>query len=390
MRYASITDRIAGLGSDKWEVHYRARERISQGEDIIMLSIGEPDFPAPPAVMEKAIDSLRAGRATYSDGRGEDNILSAIAEIYSTRAGREVSASQIIFMPGTQSALFVAITALAELGDEVIVPDPYYVTYDGIIASGGAAQIAALTSPDNGFHLTPDQLEAAITPKSRVLLLNSPSNPTGAVLTKREIAAIGEVCRAHDLWIVADEVYAALVYGNNTFASAFDDPDLAGRTVVTSSLSKSHAMTGYRAGWIVAPEDFCTCALPLAEAMLFGCQPFIQDAAAFALTNRFDETEAMRRAFEARGQRTVDSLNATGKIRCSMPEGGMFIFADVRETGLDGQAFAGRLLDDEDVAVMPGEVFGIAGAGHIRIGLTVADEALDQAISRIVRFAATL
>lgn len=390
MRYASITDRIAGLGSDKWAVHYRAKEKIAAGDQVIMLSIGEPDFPAPAAVMNKAVDSLKAGRATYSDGRGEDVMLNAVAELYSHRTGRTITPSQVIFMPGTQSALYVAISALAELGDEVIVPDPYYVTYDGIIACGGAKQVAALTSPDNGFHLTPEQLEAAITPQSRVLLLNTPSNPTGAVLTKQEIAAIGEVCKAHDLWIVADEVYAALVYGNNTFASAFDDPDLAARTVVTSSLSKSHAMTGYRAGWVVASEEFCERALPLAEAMLFGCQPFIQDAAAFALTNEFSETEAMRQAYEARGKRTVEGLNSTGRIRCSMPEGGMFIFADVRQTGLDGEAFALRLLENENVAVMPGEVFGVSGNGHVRIGLTVEDGPLDEAVSRMIRFVSGL
>jgi arginine:pyruvate transaminase len=388
MRYASITRRLEGLGTDKWAVHYAAQARIEAGEPVVMLSIGEPDFPPPRAVAAAAIRGIEAGRVKYSTGRGEANVLAAIAARYARRTGRAISTDQVIFMPGTQCALLATMMALAESGDEVIVPEPFYVTYDGIVAATGARQVAVATQPETGFHLTAADLRRAITPRTRVLLLNSPSNPSGAVLSADEVAEIGAVCAEHDLWIVSDEVYDSLVFADVAFASPFDDPVLAERTVVVSSLSKSHSMTGYRAGWAVGPADFCTRMLPFAEVMLFGCQPFIQDAAAFALSNEFDECAHMKAALEARGRRTVEMLQQSQFVRAAMPEGGMFVFADVRPTGLTGEAFALGLLSEENIAVMPGESFGKAGAGHVRISLTAPLDVLEPAVAAIVSFCA--
>jgi len=390
MRYASITRRMEGLGTDKWAVHVVARNMVERGEEVLFLTIGEPDSRAPKGIEDEAVARLRAGRTRYSNGAGEDSMRAAIARRYGERSGRKVTAAQTVFMPGTQSALCAAMFALAESGDEVIVPDPFYVTYDGIIAATGATQVNVDTEPQHRFHLTPEALEAAITERSRVLLLNSPSNPTGAVLAADEIAAIGEVCRRYDLWIVSDEVYETLVFGDARFASAFDNPELAERTVVVSSLSKSHAMPGYRAGWVVGPQEFIHRMLPFAEALLFGCQPFIQDAAVFALSNDFAEVDMMCRDYERRARLIVDRLEAAPHIRVSMPEGGMFIFADVRATGLSGHDFALRLLEEEKVALMPGESFGPSGAGHVRIGLAAEDSVLADATDRIARFARRL
>lgn len=387
MRYASITRRLEGLGADKWALHFAALAKIEAGEKVVMLSIGEPDFAAPRAVAAAAIRGIEAGRVKYSSGRGEMNVLAAIADRYARRSGRAISTDQVIFMPGTQSALFATLMALAETGDEVIVPEPFYVTYDGIVAATGARQVAVATRPETGFHLAAADLRRAITPQTRVLLLNSPSNPSGAVLSAREIAEIGAVCAEHDVWIVSDEVYDTLVFGKVAFASPFDDPALAQRTVVVSSLSKSHSITGYRAGWAVGPEEFSARMLPFAEAMLFGCQPFIQDAAAFALSSEFEECSAMRAALEQRGRRTVEILQQSPAVRGPMPEGGMFVFADVRPTGLSGEAFALGLLEEENIAVMPGEAFGKAGAGHVRISLTAPLAVLEPAVQRIASFA---
>ena len=387
MRYASITRRLEGLGTDKWALHYAALAKLQAGEKVVMLSVGEPDFAAPPAVAAAVFRGIETGRVKYSTGRGEANVLSAIAARYARRTGRDISTDQVIFMPGTQSALFATMMALVESGDEVIVPEPFYVTYDGIIAATGATQVPVATRPETGFHLTAADLRRAMTPHTRVLLLNSPSNPSGAVLSASEIAEIGAVCAEHDVWIVSDEVYDTLVFSPGAFASPFDDPELAKRTVVVSSLSKSHSMTGYRAGWAIGPAEFSTRMLPFAEAMLFGCQPFIQDAAAFALSNEFEECRRMREALEQRGRRSVELLQQSSALAASMPEGGMFVFADVRPTGLSGEAFALGLLDEENVAVMPGEAFGKGGAGHVRISLTAPLEVLEPAVARIVSFA---
>ncbi len=387
MKFAEITNRLAGLGSEKWAVHIEGRRRAAAGEKLIFLSIGEPDFPPPTAVMDVANQQMRAGRTRYSPGRGEPEMLAALSEYYSRRAGRSISTQQFLFLTGTQTALYVAMMATVDEGDEVLMADPYYATYEGVIAAAGGVPRPIRVDPDNGFHLTAEQLEAAITPRSRVLLLNSPSNPTGAVFSRETILAIGAVCRKHDLWIVSDEVYATMTYGNTVFASPFDEANLAERTIVVSSLSKSHAMPGFRCGWIAASEEFCTRALPFTETMLFGSQPFLEDAAAFALRTHFPEVDEMRGAYERRARALVQGLAGAAKISARMPEGGMFVMVDARKTGLSGEEFARRLLAEQGVVTMPGESFGAGGAGHVRVALTVGEAQITEACRRMRSFA---
>jgi arginine:pyruvate transaminase len=386
MRLASMSERLKGLGSDKWFVHVEGARRRARGEDVIMLSIGEPDFPPPTAIIDVAERQMRKGRTRYSNGRGEPEVLAAIAGHYAARTGRKISTNQITFLPGTQTALFAAFMTLVEKGDDVLVPDPYYATYDGVIAASGAGLVPVPLDPDKGFHLDARRLSRAVTRNSRVLLLNTPSNPTGAVLSAEEIASIGEVCIRNDLWIVCDEVYASLVY-EGKFASPFDDPQLCDRTIVVSSLSKSHAMPGFRCGWAIGPEEFSAAMLPLSETMLFGSQPFLEDATAFALSNDFPECHAMREAYIRRARLVVEHLHNAPGISVHMPEGGMFIMADVRRTGLSGADFALGLLNEENVVTMPGESFGKSASGHIRISLTAGDEEIAEASNRIARYA---
>ena len=276
---------------------------------------------------------------------------------------------------------------VVEEGCEVLLADPYYATYEGVIAAAGGTPVPIRVDPDRGFHLTAAEVEKAVTPRSRALLMNSPANPTGAVLTRAEIEKIGKVCEAHDLWIISDEVYATMTYGNTVFASPFDVPELEKRTVVVSSISKSHALPGFRCGWIAASPEFCDMCIPVAETMLFGSQPFLEDAMAFALDNHFPEVEAMKQAYEKRARALVKTLEGSKKVSARMPEGGMFVMIDVRKTGLTGEAFAWRLLDEEQVVTMPGESFGAGGAGHLRIALTVGVEEITEACRRIAALA---
>ncbi len=387
MRYAKVTERLAGLGSDKWAVHFEGKRRAARGDSLIFLSIGEPDAPPPAAILDVADRQMRAGRTHYSPSRGEPSVLNALSRMYALRTGRHISARQFIFLPGTQTALGAAMRALVDEGDEVLMADPYYATYEGVIASAGAVSVPVRVDPDHGFHLKAADLEKAITARSRVLLLNSPSNPTGAVFTREEIGRIGKLCEKHDLWIVSDEVYATLIYGNTVFASPFDGAELEKRTVVVSSVSKSHAMPGFRCGWIAASEEFCEKILPITETMLFGSQAFLEDATAFALDNHFPEVDAMKRAYESRARAVVAGLRHAKTISARMPEGGMFVMVDVRKTGLSGVAFAERLLEEEGVVTMPGESFGAGGAGHLRVALTVDEAQIKEACKRIVRLA---
>jgi arginine:pyruvate transaminase len=245
------------------------------------------------------------------------------------------------------------------------------------------------TRSEDGFHLTAEALEAHVTSATRALLLNTPGNPTGAVLNRREIEAICGIAARHDFWIVSDEVYADLTFSGE-FASPFDIPRFRDRSVAVSSVSKTHAMPGFRCGWAAGSQEFSDRLLPLTETMLFGSQPFLEDATAHALTHEFVEVGLMREAYRRRAGTVVSGLSNAPRIVARMPEGGMFIMVDVRRTGLTGEQFAMRLLDEERVVTMPGESFGEGGAGHLRIGLTAGEDELAEACRRICHLAERL
>lgn len=387
MKFARIVDRLAGLGGDKWAVHVEGRRRAAAGEDLIFLSIGEPDAKPPEAIYDVANNAMRAGRFRYSPSDGEPNLRAALARHYTKQAGRPISDKQFVFLPGTQTALYVAVQATINEGDEILLPDPYYATYEGVIAAAGGIPVPVLLSPDRGFHPNAADLEKAITPRTRAIMINTPGNPTGTVFTPDEVAAIGALAIKHDLWIISDEVYATLIYGNNVFTSPFHNKALEERTIVVSSLSKSHAIPGFRLGWIAASEEFCRKALDITEPMLFGSQAFLQDAAAFALDNEFPELAAMKTTYQARAEALVSGLRGCKSVSAHLPEGGMFVMVDVRKTGLSGEDFARALLEREGVVTMPGESFGISGKGHLRVALTVDVVQISEAAKRIRRLA---
>lgn len=382
MKFAPISDRLTGLGAAKWAVHVEGLRRASLGESVILLSIGEPDLPPPASVLDKAASSMRSGRTRYAAGQGEPETLLAIADHLTRRSGFRVTPEQVLFTAGTQNGLCTALLTLVQAGDEVLVPDPYYATYEGLVAASGATFVPVPTLPENNFHVTAKAIENAITSRTKVLLLNTPSNPTGAVLSVSEIDAIGEVCERHDLWIICDEVYADMTY-DAPFCSPFDRPHLRDRTLAVSSISKSHALPGFRAGWVASHPDVTPRLILVAEAMLFGSQPFIEDALAVALNEKHPEVERLRVAFRERAETLIKSFEGSKAITARMPEGGMFVMLDVRKTKLTGEQFAWQLLEQENVSVMPGESFGNGGAGHIRIALTVDSVILRDACTRI-------
>ena len=379
---ASITDRLAQLGSARWSVHFDARRRIAAGEDIIELTIGEPDLPTPEHLVSIAHESMLGGRTRYAGGQGEPALLRALAEKYSIRSGRRVSTDNVLALPGTQAALTMCMVSMVEDGDSVLVPDPYYATYESVVRAAGAEFVPVKMRAANGFHLTVEQLERAWVPNARVLLLNSPHNPTGAVLDDSELAAIGEFCRSKDLWILSDEVYESLTF-ENAFASPFDNPDLADRVVVASSISKSHAAPGFRSGWAIGPDWFIKKTQAVAESFLFGNQPFIADMTAHAITHPDDTSAHMVAAYRNRVSILMEAFSACSEVMPLQPHAGMFMLVDVSATGTDGAAFADKLLDF-GVAVMPGSSFGRQADNFIRLSLTVPDEVLREAAKWII------
>jgi arginine:pyruvate transaminase len=390
MRYASVTDRLAGLAGAKWALHARARDLKAAGEDIIEFTIGEPDVPTPTQYIDAATRSMAAGRTGYSNGRGEPGVVAALAARYSARRGRKIGRDQIMCLPGTQTVLYAVLRALAEAGDEVLIGDPMYATYEGLIAQTGAIAVPVPLRPEQGFRMQAADVAARITPRSRVLFLNSPHNPTGAVLRPDDIRSLGELARAHDLWVLADEVYEDMVFPGVSFTSPLDFPDLAERVVIACSISKSHAAPGFRSGWCVGPAEFCARLLPLSETMLFGSQPFIADLTEFAVSEPSPVAAGMAERFSRRAKIIAQTLDGVAGLRVHRPEAGMFALIDVRATGLTGEDFAMGLLDRQKVAVMPGESFGAGLSGWIRLSLTQPDDRTIEATKRIAAHTAGL
>lgn len=388
MRFATITERLQGLGADKWAVHFRGRALAAQGRDIIELTIGEPDIPPSAGLIAATVAALEARRTGYSNGQGEIGLRRAIAARHAARAGRAIDPDQVLCLPGTQNALFTAMLTLAEAGDEVAIPDPYYATYEGVVRASGATVRPIPTQAGDGFRLTPEAFLAALTPAVRVLLLNNPQNPSGSVMSPEEVAAITRICAERGIWIISDEVYEALIFDPEArFVSPFDLPEGAGITVVVSSISKSHAAPGFRSGWLVGPPELAIRAQPVVEMMLFGNQPFIADATEYALTQPDPAAAIMRESFARRARAAVAALSVPG-LQPLMPQAGMFLMCGVEGTDMDADAFAASLLEAEGVSVMPGSAFGTCAPNHLRLSLTVPDERLAEACRRIARHAA--
>jgi len=390
MRYAAVTDRLTHLGGAKWEMHLRARAMQAAGTPLISLTIGEPDVPTPPGLIQTAVTAMQAGRTGYSNGRGEAGLVRALAARYTARRGRRITPDQVLCLPGTQTTLYAVLSGLVGPGDEVLCGDPMYATYEGVIAASGAAMVPVPLRPEHGFRMQAADVAARITPASRVLFLNTPHNPTGAVLSKADIADLAAVAVQHDLWILCDEVYEDLVFDGVTFASPLDDPGIAERVVVASSISKSHAAPGFRSGWCVGPAEFTARVLPLAEMMLFGNQPFIADMTAAAVSAPSPVAAGMATRFAARAALMHAKLDGVAGLAVNRPQAGMFALVDVRGTGLMGRDFAEGLLEAKAVAVMPGGSFGPALDGWLRVSLTQPDDQIAEACDRILAFAREL
>lgn len=389
MRFSPLVERIAGEGSRAWDIHAQAWERQRRGDDVILLSVGDPDFSSPAAAVEQAIASLRAGRTGYTPSNGEPQLRAAIARWHQRTTGMSVDPDEVVVTAGAQNALFISALCLLAPGDEVIVPTPMYVTYEALLQAAGAKVVDVPSSPERDFHIDLDGIAAAITTRTRAIYLTTPHNPTGVVMTGDELEAIAALCRKHDLWAVSDEVYGALTF-EREHISPCSLPGMAERTVVISSLSKSHAMPGWRAGWMTAPSGLAQHAYNLLLCSLYGLPGFVQDAARVVLEKMDHDLQQTRDLYRTRRDLVCDALKEGPGLFARKPEGGMFVMIDVRGTGLSAHAFAQHLLDDHDLSVLPADGFGAAAAGHLRLSLTAPEDVLAEACRRILSAAQDL
>ncbi|WP_085717578.1 pyridoxal phosphate-dependent aminotransferase [Pseudomonas sp. B28(2017)] len=389
MRYSALTQRIAGDGAAAWQLHNRALQMREQGVDILLLSVGDPDFDTPEPIVQSAIESLLAGDTHYADVRGSRGLRNSIARRHRQRCGQVVDAGHVIVFPGAQCAIYSVAQCLLDPGDEVIVAEPMYVTYEGVFAACGARVVPVAVRPANGFRVDPVDVAARITEKTRAILLNSPNNPSGASLPLKTWQELASLCVRHDLWLISDEVYSDLLYEGEHISPA-GLPGMAERTATINSLSKSHAMSGWRVGWVVGPKPMTEHLVNLSLCMLFGIPDFVQNAAQLALDRDLPEVASMREEYRQRRDLVCASLGQCQGLRPIRPDGGMFVMVDIRQTGLSAQRFAERLLEGYGVSVLAGEAFGPSAAGHIRIGLVVDRPKLADACRRVVRCATDL
>jgi len=371
----------------------RAAAMTAAGIDVIDLSVGEPDFPTPPHICRAAEEAIRAGKTKYTPAAGIPQLRKAVADDYSRRTGLTVTPAQVVVSNGAKHSLHNVFTALLDEGDEVIVPTPYWVSYAELIKLAGARPVLVETRIEDDFKLSPAALRAALTPRSRMLLLCSPSNPTGVVYSAAELAALADIAIERDLAVVSDEIYDQLVYdGRASVSFPTLRPGLDQRTVVVAGVSKTYSMTGWRIGWTIAPESLSKAIANLQSQETSNPSSVSQHAAVAALTGPQECVTEMLRAFERRRDLVVERLAALPGVRLPEIGGAFYAFFDIREplarmrAGGIGTSmeWCEALLERKHVALVAGSAFG--AEGHVRMSFAASEEKLSAGIDRIASF----
>ena len=388
-----LSSRITGLlggGSDGWGVFLRARQMIADGTDVTELTIGEHDIRTAAPILQDMHRAALAGHTGYAAIPGTTDLRDAVAARLQERTGVPTTRDNVLITPGGQSALFAAHMATCNPGDTALYIDPYYATYPGTIRGVSALPHAVLASADDAFQPRPDAIAAAAKQTGATsLLVNSPNNPTGVVYSRETLEGIAQVCRDHNMWLISDEVYDTQVWeGEHLSPRALDG--MADHTLVVGSMSKSHAMTGSRCGWIVGPVDAIEHLTNLATHTTYGVPGYIQDAALFALNQGTAFETEISAPFQRRRLLAQDILARQNAVSLVPAQGAMYVMLDIRSTGMTGEDFAYALLEKHRIAVMPGESFGEAAAGHIRVAMTIEDTRFAQALATLCDFAEAL
>ncbi|HKC17939.1 MAG TPA: aminotransferase class I/II-fold pyridoxal phosphate-dependent enzyme [Steroidobacteraceae bacterium] len=383
MRFSALAGRVAPAGIDPWVLHWQARHAHAAGEDVLVLSAGDPDLDTPAPVVDKAVERLRARDTHYTETAGRPLLRAAIARSHAARTGQAVTAENVIFLGGAQNGLFVASLLLAGPGDEIIAIDPMYVTYPATIQASGATLVPAPAPAAANFHPDLAALEAAVTPRTRAIFLATPNNPTGIVLGDREVRQLADLARRRGLWIVSDEVYAGLAERGRVPSLGACLPE---QVLTVSSLSKTHAMTGWRAGWVIGPTAFVQAANDVAACMLYGLPGFVQEAAITALEIAPESERGMREYCQRRRNLMHAGLAGIEGLRPYLPDAGMFMLVDIRGLGLSSAQFVRGLYDAERVSVLDGSVFGRTTEGFVRLCFAMEEHDINEACARIRRF----
>ncbi|WP_445365518.1 pyridoxal phosphate-dependent aminotransferase [Microbulbifer sp. ANSA001] len=384
-RFSLQSQALNSEDSNVWAVSDRAHGLADKGEDVIFLCVGDPNFDTPEPILDFARARLGVGRTHYSPAAGEPMLRRAIADIESKVSQHPCNPDDVVVFPGGTNAIYAVLSCLLNPGEEIVIPEPMYIGYvpicDGLRLS--VKRVACPAEKDFAFDV--EAIKAAIGEETRVVMINTPVNPTGAMATPEQLHELAAYCRQRNVWLVCDEMYSMITFArrHTSLRTAAEELD---NIVVIDGLSKSHAMSGWRLGWAVARGPLVDRLAEFAGATIFGCPQFIQEAAAFAL--EFDSyfVKQMRDAYERRRDLIVERIGKIPGLSCYSPEAGMFVMVNVSEVATSGQEFAEALLDAERVSVLPGAPFGESAVNHVRLTLAADEAELSRALDRIEQF----
>ncbi len=355
-------------------------------DHVISLSIGEPDFTTPWHVRQEGIESLRRGRTWYSPNRGFAELRNQISNYFARRFDVEYDPEQeIVVTVGGSEAIDLCIRTLVETGDEVLIPQPSFVCYEPMTMMAGGTPVIIRTTSENEFRLTAQELEAAITPKTKLLILPFPNNPTGAVMRRSHLEEIAKVIEKHDLMVLSDEIYGELTYGKERHVSFASMPGMKERTIVVNGFSKSYAMTGWRLGYALGPAEVISQMLKLHQYAIMSAPSTAQYAAIEALRHGDSDIEKMREEYDMRRRLIVDGFCRMG-LKCFEPEGAFYIFPSISASGLTSEQFCEQLIYAQKVAIVPGTAFGECGEGFARVSYSYSLNHIKEALERIEKF----
>jgi aspartate/methionine/tyrosine aminotransferase len=385
-----FAERMSRLGTEgAFEVLAKARRLEAEGKNVVHLEIGEPDFATPDNIVEAGISAMQNGYTHYTPASGIFEAREAVANFVSRTLKTEVDPSEVVLVPGSKNVLLFTLLSCIEPGEEVILPDPGYPAYASQVNFIGAVPKTVTLREETGFRMDLDELASLVTAKTRMIIVNTPQNPTGGILTEEDVKFVCDLAHKHDLLLVSDEIYSQLVYGFH-HVSPMSHPGMRERTVLMDGLSKSYAMTGWRLGYAVAPKELAAKLDKLMINTSSCAAAFTQIAAIEALSAPESEHAVARmvKVFEHRRNLVVDGMNAIPGIRCARPQGSFYVFPNIEGTGFDEHELSDRLLAEAGVAVLPGTAFGHAGKGFIRLAYTQSEDELRRGVDRIGEFIA--
>jgi aspartate/methionine/tyrosine aminotransferase len=383
-----FASRLQRLGTESaFEVLAHARMLEAQGREVIHLEIGEPDYATPENIVNAAVDAMRRGATHYTPASGLREVREATARYVTARTGVETRMENIVLTPGSKNILYFVLMALVERGDEVIIPDPGYPIYRSLVEFVGGVPVSAPIREANEFRLDVDELASLVTPRTKLLIVNSPANPTGGVLTEADCKAVAELAIERNLTVLSDEIYGRLVYGGE-HASLYAQPGMAERTILMDGLSKAWAMCGWRLGFGAMPTEIAR----WMDTLMINTSSCAASFTQWAAVEAFESPESdqavvdMRAEFERRRDVLVDGLNAIPNVSCRKPAGAFYVFPNISKTGWDDRELARAILDEVGVAVLAGTSFGPEGEGYIRLSYANSIENIRTAIERIGTF----